>query len=93
MSSTLKIRRKTNPIFEAIQFTGKNSKEVAAFAKGVLTENQDAVVKAGGSYVKITWPNGTETVVRKNFWVVDGEGGLVEIYTENDFSELFKTVK
>lgn len=93
MSNTTFFKNRTNPTYEGLQFNGKNSKEVAAFVQGILGADNAAGVKAGGSYVKITWENGTETVVRKSNWVLTAGSNDVIVFTENDTQRFMREVK
>lgn len=95
MTDTTFFKQRSIPTYEGLQFTGKNSKEVAAFIEGLIAGSElegDTKVKAGGSYVKLTWPNGVESIVRKNWWVLSAGDHDVSIFTPEDVDGYFRVV-
>lgn len=71
----------------ALQFDGKNSKEVAEFVR----ENGEEA-RAGGRYVTITTDKFT-TRARQDDWVVVDSDGEVSVYSHSNFLRLFTTGK
>lgn len=70
---------------EAVQFTGKNGSEVAAF---VNAHSGSGTARNGGSYVTVTIPNAGGRA-RKGDWVVVDTDGSVLVLTQGRFDLLF----
>lgn len=81
-NNVLHVRRR--PVkAQAVQFTGKNGREVVAFADSI-----GHVAKNGGSYVK--FPNdATQRTARKGDWVVWDATGRLEVLDSTGFERLF----
>lgn len=75
---------------KAIQFTGKNGKEVVAFIN-TTDDGLDSVGRNGGSYVSIksqTVPDEKGTVRKGDYLVLDAHGYFV-VHTPEDFAKFF----
>lgn len=90
---------KPNPRdYWAVQFTGKNSKEVATWINQVATANNDGVstklAVARGSYITVENQNYEGFIkMRKNFWVVLDPEGDFNVYTPESFALVFASPK
>lgn len=65
---------------EAIQFTGRNSKAVAEYAR-----DKGYTAKAGGAYVDITDDRAFTQRLKKGMIVCSESEGHIHIYTEEEF--------
>lgn len=83
-----KIKRRQKPAV-SIRFTGKNAKDVLAFAKefgGFDGTN-------GGSWLKVRTSEGFDFRVRKDEFVVIDADGSLRVYDADLYEELFFEVK
>ena len=72
----------------AVQFTGKNGREVVAFVSEYSGEN----ARNGGSYVTVT-TDAYSSNARKGDWVVVDSDGSVLVLTPDNFDLLFEIKK
>lgn len=68
---------------KAVQFTGKNGGEVAAFVR----ENGEAA-RNGGTYVSVTTDASAYRATKGDWVVLDADGHCV-VYSPDDFAKLF----
>lgn len=95
MSNTKHFKQRTVPVYEGLQYDGKNGQEVKAFLEGILSSRPDSreiQVRVGGGWVKLTWANGVSTVIRKSWWVLTSGDQDVSVFTEDDVAGYFREV-
>lgn len=92
LNNVLTVKRRSLSSSKAVQFTGKNGREVVAFLKSELGESGspgNLTVKNGGSYVKAHYNGETgRKAVKGDYVVVDVDGSL-RIYDPETFTKLF----
>lgn len=68
--------------FEALQFTGKNSKDIAEW----IFQNEGKA-KAGGSYVNVTTDDGEFRLIKSD-WIVKGEDNSFYVFGDALFFKI-----
>lgn len=73
--------------FSVVEFTGKNSKEIAEW----MSTKPGVTAKAGGSYVNVIIDDEVMPRLRKDAWVIwDEENFCFSVYEEDHFKAFFE---
>lgn len=87
-NNVLNVKRRAISV-GAVQFTGRNGAEVAAFIRGAdAAATKGVSVRNGGSYVGVSDVRGGGRAKKGDWVVLDGDN-VFRIYSPEEFAKLF----
>lgn len=81
----MKFRQKP-PVFEAVQYTGKNSEEL----KALFSEEDEVVLGSDGEILLILSKRSCLTMLNKGDWLVKDDWGFVFSKSNEDFEKAYE---